>query len=318
MGEKLIYMEKSIIKSSISILLILSLMLVFLTGCSNNEEEKLKTKTADELEYFENKLLDIANKLNNISFSNYTLTESKVKNTEEAGNTEGSQSQSSNSGKEESGGNTQEGGSSSGGESGGSGQNSETKQSEVTEKYEMQPRSVLTNKQTEIDWDYIKYNTELLYSNWSTMVIDLHSLNVDNNDILNGGDTLNNLIISAKNEDKVKTLQIVSDLYSYIPKYTKQYSNDIKQTNLQYTKYFVINAYALAEEDKWDEMKKQTESAKSYFSNIINVVNEDENNQNKINKVYVLLNELDNSINYKDKELFYIKYKALMENIENI
>lgn len=311
-------MEKSRIKSSISILLILSLMLVFLTGCSNNEENQLKTKTEDELAYFENRLLDIANKLNNISFSNYTLTESKVKNTEQDGNTEGSQSQSSDSGNEESGGDSQEGGSSSSGESGGSGQNSESKQSEVTQKYEMEPRSVLTNKQTEIDWDYIKYNTELLYSNWSTIVIDLHSLNVDNNDILNGGDTLNNLIISTKNEDKVKTLQALSDLYSYIPNYTKQYLDDTKKTNLQYTKYFVIDAYTLAEEDKWDEMKKQIESAKSYFSNIINAVNENQTNQNKINKVYVLLNELDNSINYKDKELFYIKYKSLMENIQNL
>lgn len=308
-------MEKSIIKSSICILLILSIMLVFLTGCSNNKEDKLKSKTEDELSRFESKLFDIANKLNNISYTNYILTESKEKNAQDS---QESQNQEGNSGKEQSGGNSQKSGSSSGGESSGNEQNKQSKESDVIPKYEMEQSSILTNKQTEIDWDYIKYNTEILDSNWSTIVIDLHSLNVDNSDILNCGDTLNDLIISTKNEDKTKTLQILSDLYSYIPKYTKQYSNDTTKINIQYIKYFILDAYTLVEEDKWDEVKIQVDNAKNYLSNIINIVNQEQNNQNKINKIYVLLNELDNSINYKDKELFYIKYKALMQNIENL
>lgn len=311
-------MEKSIIKSSISILLVLSLMLFFLTGCSNNQETDLKTKAEDELVYFENKLLDIANKLNNITFANYTLKETTLTNSEESGNTESSQGKSSDSKNEESGGNSKKSGSSSEGESSNSEKNGESKESEVTEKYQMEPSSILTNKENKIDWEYIKYNTELLYSNWSTMVIDLHSLNVDSNDILNGGDTLNNLIIASKNEDKVQTLQILSDLYSYIPKYSEQCSDDTQKNNIQYTKYFIIDAYTLLEENKWDEMKKQMQNAKNYYLNIINSVDENQKNQNKINKIYVLLNELDNSIDYKDKELFYIKYKALMENIENL
>jgi len=309
-------MGKNIIKSFIIIILILLILLVFFKIFSNNQEGNLQSKTEDEITHFEHGLLDIANKLNNISYANYILTKSDVKDTKQSGNSEGqgenSQKQ-SDSGSQEKSGDSQKSEAS----SGGSEQNSQSK-SEVTEKYEMERSSILTNKETQIDWDYIKYNAELLDSNWSTMVIDLHSLNVDNNDILNCGDTLNNLIISVKNEDKVKTLQTISDLYSYIPKYTEQYLDDKTKISLQHIKYFVLDTYVLAEEDKWDEMKIQIDNAQNYLSNIINVVDEDMNNQNKINKIYVLLNELDNSINYKDKELFYIKYKTLMENIEKI
>lgn len=317
-------MGKNIIKISIIIIfLILVILFVFFTNKSNSGEADLKSKTEDEIAHLETKLLDIANKVNNISFSNYILTKTKVEDTEQDTNSQGSQggnsseqdnsqSQGGSSGGQESGeGSSQKSGSSSQGQSSGN-------KSQVTEKYEMERSSILTNKQTDIDWDYIKYNAELLYSNWSTTVIDLHSLNINNNDILNFGDTLNNLIIATKNEDKVQTLQIVSDLYSYIPKYAEQYSDDETTVNLEYTKYFIIDAYTLLEEDKWDDIDKQVENAKAYYSNIINSVNIEQKNQNKINKVYILLNELDNCINYKDKELFYIKYKALMENLEKI
>ena len=39
---------------------------------------------------------------------------------------------------------------------------------------------------------------------------------------------------------------------------------------------------------------------------------------NKEEKVYVLLNEMANSINKKDSEVFYIKYKNFMKEIESI
>lgn len=315
-------MGKNVIKISIIIIsLVLAILFIFFTNRSNSGEADLKSKTEDEIVHLESKLLDIANKVNNISFSNHILTKTKVEDTEQGTNSQGSQGGSSSGqensqdqggssgGQESSGGGSQKSGSSSQGQSGGN-------KSQVTEKYEMERSSILTNKQTDIDWDYIKYNAELLYSNWSTIVIDLHSLNINNNDILNFGDTLNNLIIATKNEDKVQTLQIISDLYSYIPKYTEQYSDDKTKVNLEYTKYFIVDAYTLLEEDKWDEIDKQVENAKAYYSNIINGVNFETENQNKINKVYILLNELDNSIQYKDKDLFYIKYKALIENLE--
>lgn len=38
----------------------------------------------------------------------------------------------------------------------------------------------------------------------------------------------------------------------------------------------------------------------------------------QINKIYVLLNELKNSLEQKDKDIFYIKYRNLMEELTEI
>ena len=45
-----------------------------------------------------------------------------------------------------------------------------------------------------------------------------------------------------------------------------------------------------------------------------NLVNNIENNSNQvyINKTYILIKEMENSIDLKDLDLFYIKYKAVM------
>lgn len=65
-------------------------------------------------------------------------------------------------------------------------------------------------------------------------------------------------------------------------------------------------------------MKKQTASAIENFSNIMNnIENNERQNKNKITKIYVLLNELYSSIDLKDKELYYIKYRNVMEELIN-
>lgn len=50
-------------KKFVSILLILSLFLIILTGCSNQESVSLQDKNIAELEYVEKNIVDILNKL---------------------------------------------------------------------------------------------------------------------------------------------------------------------------------------------------------------------------------------------------------------
>ena len=51
---------------------------------------------------------------------------------------------------------------------------------------------------------------------------------------------------------------------------------------------------------------------KQMYSNKENI------NQYNINKVYVMINELQNAVTLKDKEVFLIKYKNLLEELQNI
>ena len=71
----------------------------------------------------------------------------------------------------------------------------------------------------EIDWDYIKSNTEMIYTIWPTVVADLNALDVNNEDILNFSSVLDKVTLSVKAEDKVATLNNLVGLYAFLPKY---------------------------------------------------------------------------------------------------
>ena len=303
----------NIIKVLIPIIIIFTVMIVAVKAfTSEDENNELKEKTSQELLHLENKLISIANKVNNISFGHYIITESKIEDNLVASTSSNEESKNSKNGSN-TGENSQESSSVESGE-----KNKQHTQNEGKIKYELKQESVLTANTKQIDWDYIKISSELLYSNWAQTVLDLHSLNIDNEDILSFGSTLDNLIIATKNENKIEVLKQISNLFSYLPKYEQKYSRDTKHINIEYTKYYVLNSYYLVEESKWAQMKESIDSAKNYFGNVINNIDTDEKAQSKISKIYVLLNELDNSINLKDKDLFYIKYKALMADLSNI
>ena len=85
-------------------ILIIVLILLFACGCTNNNsrDDKLNTKVASEIEFFDSKIIDMLNNLNNLSFQNYRLTTKKVQLTEQSENTEASGGQTAGSGQQKS------------------------------------------------------------------------------------------------------------------------------------------------------------------------------------------------------------------------
>lgn len=51
---------------------------------------------------------------------------------------------------------------------------------------------------------------------------------------------------------------------------------------------------------------------------LINNISTASNNQASINKSYILIKELQNVNQNEDKDIFYIKYKNLMQELNNI
>lgn len=305
-------MKKQIAINSIILFFILFCFLFLLTGCSS-EDSNLQAKTEEEIEYLEEKIIAMMNSLNQITLSNSVLIEEKTtQSTQASGNNEQQTGGSGSQGEE---------GSSKATNSTSSGSNASGSDKENTEqkstKYEIINDSILANKTSTINWDYIKSDTEAIHSNWATVTIDLHSLNVNNNDILNFSNVLDEVTISAKKEDKTATLNNLASLYAFFPSYINQISDDNEKINIDYTKACVLNSYALAEQDKWEDMKLQVTNAINYFTNVLNSVNEERQNQSQISKIYVLLNELSNSVNVKDKDLYLIKYRNVMEELVN-
>lgn len=302
-------------------ILLIAIFFVFLFKMNHrSEDNKLVGKAEQEIKQLEDKIIAMMNHLNQISFSNFVLVEEKGQNSDSnaQGENKGQDSSSSGQGSSKQGSSESSNGSSSSGNSGNS-QSKDTGNQKENTKFELKNSGILSNKGQEVDWDSVKSNAEIVYATWPTAVVDLHELNVKNEDILNFSTVLDQVTLSAKKEDKTATLNNLASLYAFLPNYRSQISEDSKSIHMDYTRACVLNSYALVEQNKWEEMQVQIANAIQYFSNIMNHVEENNaQSQSRISKIYVLLNELSKSVETKDKDLYYIKYRNVMEELVNL
>ena len=297
------------------------ILMISLCGCNNeNQENQIDKKIESEIDYLDTKIIGIMNKLNNITLENYEIKTKEIK----AENGQQSNQQGGSGGDSSSGGGS-EGNQSSGGESGGGSESNQSssgssssggKDSNTIKVMQMQPSNILVINKDDIDWTTIKSEVEVMYSTWNSILLDLYSMNIKNEDILNFGQALDNAIITVKSEDKQESLEALANLYSFLPIYIDKISVDESTKNILKTKSNILNAYALAEQENWEEMKNQINEADTTYTKVTNDVKYIENNQEEASRVYVLIKELKNSINVQDKDIFYIKYKNLMNAIQ--
>lgn len=308
----------------IAMLIIAVLAAVFLSGCSKGKDGDLKTKVISELNFVNAKTIDMLNKLNNISFESYSIISEQVKfNDEEKQN---NQSQSGKSTETASG--TEKGGNSNGessskGDSGSTngqkGQQSEQGSSnDKMNTTNMVMNVELSKDRNNIDWTTIKNDVELLNESWTIITIDLYILNANSNTILNFSNKLNTAMVAIKNEDKQKSLTALADLYSSIPEFLREIDADKNMQKIRQTQSYVIDAYILADDMENTEINKNLTQAITTYSEVMSDIDYTKDKTEKTNKVYVLLNELANSLTKKDTDVFYIKYKNFMKEIEAI
>jgi len=302
-------MRKNIVGFCLFILIIFSIF--FMTGCSKETtNEDTRAKAQQEIEYLDSQIINLANKLNNISMQNYAISSEEVKLGEE--NSSGTSS--SQSGNEASGG-------SSGGEqkqsSSQSGAGEESQKSNITTT-QMEPKTVLDLDENEIDWKSIKSQIETINEAWGVVVLDLSSLNVDNNNILGFSSALDESILSIEDENKADTLTNIAKLYSFIPNFEQDIEAQQSTQNIKQVKSNVMNAYSLLEQDDWIGIETNMSECDSAFKNLSNDMEYIQNKEYKVNRTYVLIKELQNSLVYKDKKLFLVKYKNLMESVNTL
>lgn len=292
----------------VSILIGFSSYYIYSSNHSGNSADNLQTKANEEIMYLDTTIVSMMNKLNNISYANYKIVEEKVPSEEE-------NTQTSSTGNQ--GGTSKSGNTSSGGDSGGQSQgSSQGNESNTVTNMNMNYSSILVNPNKTIDWDTIKKETEKMYRSWTTVLIDLNTLNVNQDNLLKYSTTLDSLTKAVQKEDKKETLNQLADLYSLLVSYNKEVSKDNQKNSILDTKSNILYAYALAEGDKWQDMKNHIKKAQSAYNNVINSNLQNNQNVSNINKAYVLLNEIDKGIDTKDKSIFYIKYKNLMQELE--
>lgn len=301
-----IYVKK--IKNVLTIFIIICILTM--TGCSKTDDKKdLKEKVEEELNYLDTHIIGMINDLNNISLENYTITSERVEVEEKSkklstGSTGGEQESSSQQEGQESSSQSQ------------SSKNSQKENNIDTTK--MEPNTTLSTNTNDVDWERIKYEIENLNESWSVILLDLYSLNVNNEDVISFSTDLDNAVISIKNENKQDSLTNIAKLYSYIPNYEKAISAENNMQNIKQAKSFLINAYSFVEQGNWNEIQRNIAECEKTFKNVVNDIEFAKKNEYKINKTYVLIKELQNSLELQDKEVFYMKYKNLLENINTL
>mgnify|MGYP004527772073 FL=1 len=280
-------------------IIIFFILLILIAGSSfaiwkNNEkpndEEKINSKLDSEMEYLNTSLISIANGLNNIVIQEYKITESSNNNT--SSDSSNNTSKNDNSSKE----------------------NSSNESNDETSKisFSMTQNTINTD---EIDWKNLESEISNLYKSWSEIIIDLNKVNSNNENILKFSNDLDETTKYIKVQDKVNSLSMVAKLYSYLPQFMELYEKDGRKIAFMQTKTNIIRAYSIIEQEKWEEIKKEISSSINSFNTILNDVNNNKNQYN-INKTYVFLNEFNNSIDTNDKEILYIKYRNLIQEIE--
>lgn len=290
-----------IIIVTIMVAIIASIIMIVRSSLNGNIQ-KLSNKIDDELEYLDKTTLAMINQLNNLK----TTDEIQIKRTSVG---ETSQNIMSNSNEEES-------TSSSSKSTEDSKSNNENQN---IEKYYIEYNSVLLRDTNTVDWNDLENQAENLYDSWVTITLDLNTMNVSSDDILSYNTNLDNLMISIKDKNKVNSAICLANLYSLVPKYMSETSEDQPKIQIGYIKSDILSAYSLLDTEKWNYITNLLGSAESKLTEFMNGgYNLSSMRQAKVNKAYVLLKELIKSSNEKNKDLFYLKYISLIQELEDI
>ena len=184
-------------------------------------------------------------------------------------------------------------------------------------KYELMQEPVLDKDKDDIDWRELEDTAESLYNSWATITIDLNSQNVSKNDILMFNTNLDNLMNSLKNKDKKNSKICLANLYSTLPKYMEQTSQDSNAISFRRVKANVLFSYAMLDTGDWDSINKFLSQAEVDLKNLMETGNVNGNfKKSTVDKSYVLLRELIKTGNEKNIDLFYVKYMNLIAELE--
>lgn len=317
--------KKVILLIGIVIFMIAIGFVIYRVIASQDGQRKLsKEKVYSELQLVEGKLVNFFNQMNQIEFENYKISVKEVKeenqksdNQSQSQDGQGSSSEGQSSG-ENSEGNAS--GSSGGGESGGSsGESSSggTTSKQDTKKYTMEAIGVLTRDE-QIDWQPVKIEVENLYLSIPTIILDLYQITDNHEEVLAFSSEFDNLTKAIKEESKDKTLQELTKVYEYIPKLASYCSDDETEKVVLKTKESIFKAYSKLDKGDWQTIDQEIKAGTQEFSRLLTSVSVDEQNQFNINKGYIMLNELQKAVEKQDVEIFLIKYKNLLEDLNSL
>ena len=282
---------------------------------NKNEEENIIEKARTEIEYIDNKLMVLFNNMNNIQFDNFKLS-IKDTNTSKADKS-GSSSGSSGDSSESSSGSGNSGTESSQNKDDGDGKSNTSSSSESIKTYMLDETGILIGN-SDIDWKNVKYEVENMYVSLPTITLDLYQTDAQDQDILDLNSEFDNLTKVVKEENKNLMLQQLVKLYEILVKITDKCYDSIQEQVYSRTKLNIYKAYSKLDSNNWNDIYNDTKMAVDEFSKLMTDSSISNNKQYSINKIYVMLSELQKASEKQDVQIFLIKYKNTLEELNNL
>lgn len=312
---------KNIKRITYIVLFVIVIVLSFTiyTNASKDNQKDQKDKTFVQIKYMEGKIANLLNAMNHIEARNYSVVTSEMSKE----TTEKSQSKNSSSSGEsqESGGKSSSGGGGSSSEGEGSSEDSSegstSGEEEKEKKFELKSKGVLTNTE-DVNWDIVKSEVENLYTSLPSITMDLYQFNVKQEDVLGFNTEYDRLTSAVKDEKKEDTLAELTKVYEYFPKFLRDSDQEELYTTLVETKMNVFKGYSKLDAGDWQQIARDIKNAVDTYSKLLTNTQIDTRKQYNVSKTYIMLNELQNAVNLEDPAVFLIKYKNLLEEMNNI
>lgn len=285
---------------------------------NNTKESSINKKINNELDYLGTTTLSMINSLNNLNLEDVV----KVRQTS-TNSGDNSQNNANSSSGDEGKNNSKTSDSQQQEDSSSNSKTDETSSTGTdtknTKSFSLDDNSILLRDNTNVDWSALESEAENLFTAWSTIILDLNSLSILNEDILAYNSNLDSLLKALKDNDKANSAISLANLYSLNSKYINESSKNDESKKLAYIKSNVISAYSLVTAEKWEQVNQLLDQAEKGLLDVINTSgNTEERKQTKINKSYVMLKELIKTSNEKNAEIFYLKYINLIKELNNI
>lgn len=178
--------------------------------------------------------------------------------------------------------------------------------------------NILSSRGQDVNWDEINSKVQELYSSWTTIMMDLTSLNVNKDNLLKFNQTLDSITKNVEDKNKSEALINSASLYNLISSYISDFSNDTEKNSVFNVRSNILYSYAYTESGDWAKVSEYIGKAKQDFSNLLNNQINNINKIDVINKAYILLNELEQDCNNQDKNVFLVNYSNLIQELQNI
>lgn len=306
-------------KKTLKISLIIIGILIFFSGCKNsNSDSDLKQKVNSEVSYLDSELVSMINELNSIDYSKYEVDVQDYKEGLEKNlNKQSEENQNSGEEKSEDNGKGDDGSKESENESNQQKESVDKQNSDSSKKnYSMKPNNVLGNE-VNIDWDKLRSRAENLYSTWTVILADLSRIGIPGEKLDEFSSEIDLVAVATQKEDETALINELVKLYKSLSDFVEIYGN-FEEKNVIYTKYNLLICYKYAMLENWIELEKALSDLKLSFSNINNKKDLYSGKEANIERAYIIISKMNNSKEVLNKEIFFIKYKNLMQELNVI